>query len=72
MPTLANVLTALTLMMLTVPIAGCVTVQSAAICDGTLEARDMLNEALLDDAGPRSQVAGSILIQQLDRGCQDA
>jgi hypothetical protein len=31
----------------------------------------MLNEALLEDAGPRSQVAGAILIQQLDLGCYD-
>jgi hypothetical protein len=32
----------------------------------------MLNQALLDDGGPRSQVAGAILIQQLDLGCYDA
>jgi hypothetical protein len=56
----------------TMLLAGCVSVQTSAICDGTIASRDMLTEALLDDAGPRSQVAGAILIQQLDRGCQDA
>jgi hypothetical protein len=56
----------------TMLLAGCVSVQTSAICDGTIASRDMLTEALLDDAGSRSQVAGAILIQQLDRGCQDA
>jgi hypothetical protein len=52
-------------------LVGCVSVQTSAICEGTIAARDMLNEALLDDAGPRSQVAGAILIQQLDLGCYE-
>jgi hypothetical protein len=59
------------LMTATMLLAGCVSVQTSAICDATLPSRDMLNQALLDDGGPRSQVAGAILIQQLDLGCYD-
>jgi hypothetical protein len=70
--TLAGAWTKLTLMTATTLLVGCVNVQTAAICDGTIASRDMLNQALLDDAGPRSQVAGAILIQQLDQGCYDA
>ena len=58
-------------MMLAMPIAGCMSVQTAAICDGTLASRDVLNQALLEDGGPKSKVAGAILIQQLDFGCED-
>jgi hypothetical protein len=61
----------LTLMTATMLLAGCVSVQINGVCDGTIASRDVLNQALLDDGGPRSQVAGAILIQQLDLGCYD-
>ena len=71
MRTLAGGWTKLTLMTATTLLVGCVSVQTNGVCDGTIAARDMLNQALLDDGGPRSQVAGAILIQQLDLGCYD-
>lgn len=50
-------------------IGGCVSVQTAAICDGTIRSRDRLNVALIEDGGPESRMAGASLISQLDAAC---
>ena len=52
-------------------IGSCVSVQSGAICDGTLQSRDRLTVALIEDGGPESRMAGASLISQLDAGCRD-
>lgn len=61
------------LMTLMLLLTGCETVRTseAAICSSTLEARDDLADALLEDGGPESVVAGAYLIERLDRGCLD-
>jgi hypothetical protein len=41
-----------------------------AICDGTAEARDALNAALLVDGGDQSVVAGAQLLSIMDAGCR--
>jgi len=61
-----SALMAFTLMTL---IGGCATVQTSAICDATIKSRDDLTVALLDDAGPKSMMAGATLIGQMDEGC---
>ena len=50
--------------------SGCATVQTSAICDATVKSRDDLTVALLDDAGPKSMMAGATLIGQIDAGCK--
>ena len=52
-------------------IGSCMSVQSGAICEGTLQSRDRLNLALIEDGGPQSQMAGASLISELDAGCGD-
>lgn len=52
--------------------AGCVSVSTVAICDGTLEARDKHNSALLKDGGPASISTGATLLRKMDEACQDA
>ena len=52
-------------------IGSCMSVQSGAICDGTLQSRDRLTSALIEDGGPQSRMAGASLISQLDDGCGD-
>ena len=52
-------------------IGSCMSVQSGAICDGTLQSRDRLTVALIEDGGPESRMAGASLISQLDAGCRD-
>ena len=52
-------------------IGSCVTVQSTGICDATLQSRDRLTVALIEDGGPESRMAGASLISQLDAGCRD-
>lgn len=60
-------LLAMTLMLLA---AGCVSVTSdAAICDATATYRSDLSEALLQDGGDTSVVAGAKLISRLDAAC---
>lgn len=52
-------------------IGSCVTVQSTGICDATMQSRDRLTVALIEDGGPESRMAGASLISQLDAGCGD-
>ena len=40
-----------------------------AICDVTHSQRDDLANALIEDAGPKSALAGALLIKTLDRAC---
>lgn len=57
-------------MILTLPVAGCMSVASdSAICAGTAKATTAHAAALADDGGPRSVVTGALLIGQLDAGC---
>ena len=49
--------------------SGCATVQTDAICDATIESRDDLTVALIEDGGPKSMRAGAALIGQIDAGC---
>ncbi len=51
--------------------SGCATVQTSAICDATMQSRDALTLALLDDGGPKSMKAGARLIGQIDSGCAE-
>ena len=51
-------------------VAGCASVPTDnAICSVTETPRTELAGALVDDGGPRSQRAGLVLIETLDRGC---
>lgn len=52
-------------------LTGCVSASTGAICDGTAQARDRLNVALLQDGGPESQREGARLIGLIDAGCAD-
>lgn len=51
--------------------AGCASVETSAICDGTRDARDAHTVALLNDGGPESMRTGASLISKLDAACQD-
>ena len=48
---------------------GCAPASQVAICDGTAVERDALADALLEDGGDASVVAGERLIARLDAGC---
>ena len=52
-------------------VSGCLSVNGAAICDGTKRLRDAHADALLEDAGDRSVVTGAALIGAIDAGCSD-
>lgn len=57
----------LTLTLLT----GCVTgTSSEALCDGLSPLADSHVEALLEDGGEKSTVAGANLVKALDAGCK--
>lgn len=58
-------------MILTMPVAGCMSGQSVnAICDGSREARTDHAAALVEDGGPLSLVTGQALISTIDAGCK--
>ena len=57
--------------MLLMLVSGCLSVNGAAICDGTKRLRDAHSEALLADAGDQSVITGAALIGALDAGCAD-
>ena len=57
--------------MLPMLVSGCLSVNGAAICDGTKRLRDAHAEALLEDAGDQSVITGAALIGALDAGCAD-
>lgn len=58
------------LMVLTLPVAGCVSVASpSAICDATDADATAHAAALATDGGPLSVVTGQRLISRLDAGC---
>jgi len=53
--------------------SGCSTMQiksGDAICDGTKKARADLAQALLNDGGDRSVVAGQVLLSQMLEACR--
>ena len=49
---------------------GCATVSPVAICEGTIEARDRLNVAVLVDGGDETVAAADELLARLDAGCR--
>jgi hypothetical protein len=56
------------IMALTLPVAGCVSAESA-ICDGTAAARTAHAAALAADGGDLSVATGARLIRLMDAGC---
>lgn len=68
----ANAWTRCALLILALPVAGCVGgVSGEALCVGTVQARTDHAAALADDGGDRSVVTGAALIGMLDAGCGD-
>jgi hypothetical protein len=59
----------LSLLILPLLASGCVTASPVAVCDGTVEARDALADALLVDGGNQSVVAGARLLSVMDAAC---
>ena len=41
----------------------------SAICSATVDLRDDLADALIADGGPKSQIAGAMLLRGMDTGC---
>ena len=62
------------LLLLTLTLAGlatgCAPASQVALCEGTAADRDALADALLEDGGDTSVVAGERLIARLDAGCR--
>ena len=56
-------------MILTMPVLGCASVSSPAICDGTIALRSLHADALIEDGGDQSVQTGAALIAALDAGC---
>ncbi|WP_162685467.1 hypothetical protein [Roseovarius amoyensis] len=56
-------------MTLLLPVAGCLSVDAEAICDGTRADRTDHAEALAEDGGDKSVVTGARLLKKLDAGC---
>lgn len=65
--------TALLVMTLTLPVAGCLNAppqtSGNALCDGSRALRTNHAAALAADGGPQSVVTGAALIRALDAGC---
>ena len=58
-------------MTLTLLLSGCVSVNQAAICDGTKASRSELADALVAGAPDRVVFRGAVLIAQIDAACGD-
>ena len=45
-------------------------INDRGVCDGLSEPMDQLNDALIEDGGPKSLVAGDSVISGFDAACQ--
>jgi hypothetical protein len=64
-----NILRAIIAYSLIAAIAGCVSANQAAICDGTKASRSELADALIAGAPDRVILRGAVLIAQIDAAC---
>jgi hypothetical protein len=64
-------MTRLSLAMPLMLLTGCVSVNQAAICDGTKGSRSELANSILDGASDSVILSGTKLIAQIDAACGD-